>query len=306
MRARIAIAIVVAAFVLSLPGVAFAAAKSQPATRTYELSFTLPTAGKSGCMVCHGDPGLQKTSGETTSSLYVDQAVLDASAHPEALCTGCHVDFALTTPHENVKKGYDWKAVANTSCQSCKDHRGQHDEITSGAHSPVLPPGVNASQAAAKREAQGKPTEIPTCGGCHGGHAVPSKEDSAALLAFQKDGLAICGGCHTNGANTYIDYYHGAAYREGAPWDAPACWDCHGAHNVLPAADADSPVNPQHLVETCGQEGCHKDVTEGFVEYAKLIHGKQAALEENPLWAFYDSAKQGIAAALENITALFK
>jgi hypothetical protein len=48
------------------------------------------------------------------------------------------------------------------------------------------------------------------------------------------------------------------------------------------------------------------DVNENFVQYASLIHGKQEALEQNPLWSFYDSAKQGISAALENLTALFK
>ena len=45
---------------------------------------------------------------------------------------------------------------------------------------------------------------------------------------------------------------------------------------------------------------------EEFVKYASLIHGKQEALEENPLWSFYDSAKQGISAALENLTTLFQ
>ena len=97
MKAWATIAIAVAAALFSLPGVACAATPSKAskeASRTYNLQWTLPTAGKSGCMVCHGDPGLQKTSGETTSSLYVEQAVLDESAHPKTLCTGCHVDFA--------------------------------------------------------------------------------------------------------------------------------------------------------------------------------------------------------------------
>ncbi len=113
MRARHAIVVLVAAFLLLLPCAAYAAS-SKESSRTYNLDWTLPTAGKSGCMVCHGDPGLQQTSAETTSSLYVDQVVLDASAHPEALCTGCHVDFALKTPHENAGDSYAWKAVANS------------------------------------------------------------------------------------------------------------------------------------------------------------------------------------------------
>ncbi len=125
-------------------------------------------------------------------------------------------------------------------------------------------------------------------------------------MAFNKSGVEVCGECHTKGAETYADYYHGAAYKEGAPWDAPACWDCHGAHLVLPASDRNSPVHPDNLVKTCGQDGCHVDANEEFVKYASLIHGKQEALEENPLWSFYDSAKQGISAALENLTTLFQ
>jgi len=303
-RARLAIVAVITATVLALPGVAYAASSSA-APSTYDLAFTLPTAGKSGCQVCHGDPGLQQATGETTSSLYVDQQVLDDSAHPEAVCTGCHADFALKTPHENVKNGYDWRNVASTSCQTCKDHQPQYDEYTSGAHSPVPEPGETAQQTAARRAAAGQPAEVPTCGLCHGGHAVPSKEDTAAQFAYQRRGLEVCGGCHAAEADTYADYYHGAAYREGA-WDAPACWDCHGAHTVLPATDRQSPVNPDNLVQTCGQEGCHPEVTPDFVEYAQLIHGKPEELQANPLWSFYDSAKQGISAALEKITALFQ
>jgi hypothetical protein len=165
---------------------------------------------------------------------------------------------------------------------------------------------VSAAQAQANRKAEGKPEQVPTCGGCHGGHAIPSKEDTESLVAFNKSAIEVCGGCHTDGAETYADYYHGAAYKEGAPWDAPACWDCHGAHEVLPASDRNSPVHPDNLVATCGQEGCHVDANEEFVKYASLIHGKQEALEQNPLWSFYDSAKQGISAALENIATLFQ
>jgi len=292
---------------LLLPGLAWAASpSSQEASRTYNLNWTLPTAGKSGCMVCHGDPGLQKTSGETTTTLYVDQAVLDESAHAEALCTGCHVDFAVKTPHQALEEGYDWRKAAATACQSCKDHEPQRADVSAGSHSSVLPPGVTQAQAESRRAAEGKPVQVPSCGQCHGGHAVPSKEDTEALVAFKKSAIEVCGGCHTQGAETYADYYHGAAYQEGAPYDAPTCWDCHGAHQVLPASDRDSPIHPDNLVAMCGQEGCHIDVNENFVEYASLIHGRQEALEQNPLWSLYDSAKQGISAALENFKALFK
>jgi len=292
-----------AAICVAMPVMAQAAESAHE--DTYDLSFTLPTAGMSGCQVCHGDPNLAKSSAETTSSIHVDSEVLASSAHPEQPCTVCHTDFALSTPHENVDDDEAWKQVAQTSCQSCKDHTTQHDEYTAGAHTPVLKPGVTQAQVESQRAAQGKPIEVPTCGGCHGGHAIPSKEDTTAQFEFQKSALEVCGGCHIDRSNNYIDYYHGAAYREGA-YDAPACWDCHGAHRVLPASDNKSPVNPQHLVETCGKEGCHVDVTEQFVsEYGPFIHGRPDALEENPLLSVYESAKQGVADALLKIASLF-
>ena len=43
------------------------------------------------------------------------------------------------------------------------------------------------------------------------------------------------------------------------------CADCHGAHEVLPASDARSPVSPQRLVETCGK--CHANANARFVQY---------------------------------------
>jgi hypothetical protein len=100
-----------------------------------------------------------KTAAGTTSCCTFRAFI--QSAHEDPPCTGCHADFAVKTPHENVKSGGDdWKKVANTSCQTCKDHLEQHDEYTSGAHTPVLKPGTTAKETAAQREAAAKPTRV--------------------------------------------------------------------------------------------------------------------------------------------------
>ncbi len=110
---------------LSAPAVAAAAESSSTATasaeasRTYDLDFTLPTAGKSGCMVCHGDPNLVKLSSESTSSIFIDPAVLANTAHADTVCTGCHLDFAYQTPHQNVTAGATWVDVAKSACKNC-------------------------------------------------------------------------------------------------------------------------------------------------------------------------------------------
>lgn len=303
MRMRLGLVVLVAVIVIAIPATAVAAEAAKP--ETYDLTFTLPTAGMSGCQVCHGDPNLTKSSEVETSSIHVDSELLSTSAHPEQPCTVCHTDFALSTPHDNIDDDEAWRSIAQTSCQSCKDHGTQRDDYTGGAHTPVLTPGMTQARAESRRVAQGKPAKVPTCGGCHGGHFIASKEDSAAQAAFQRDAIRVCGECHADRSENYTDYYHGAAYRRGAA-DAPACWDCHGAHRVLPASNNKSPINPQHLVETCGGENCHVDVTDEFVsEYAPFIHGRPTALSENPILAVYQTAKQGVVDALQKIASLF-
>lgn len=274
---------------------------STTASRTYDLDFTLPTQGKSGCTVCHADKNLVRVQSGSTVSLYVDVAVLGTSAHKDVACTSCHVDFAYKTPHINVKKGDDWRSVAKLACKNC--HKQEFSDFASSAHSPAGKPGQSAAQTAREREAAGKPTTTPLCGDCHGGHDIPSKEDSAALAAYHKRGLDICGRCHDKEARGYADYYHGAAYRRGAP-DAPACWDCHGTHQVLSAKDRNSMVNESQLVPTCGK--CHKAVDENYTTYARLIHRKPQELEANPVWAAYDKTRAAIRVAFTNIASWFR
>ncbi len=125
-------------------------------------------------------------------------------------------------------------------------------------------------------------------------------QDGAA--AMHGTGDEMCGSCHEDQTTTYADYYHGAAYREGAP-DAPACWDCHGAHEMLPASDLRSPVNPANLEETCGK--CHDDPNEDYVEYAKLVHSKEQVEEEVPLYTIWESARAAVDDAIQTVGSWF-
>ena len=108
--------------------------KSAPGARAYDLDFTLPTAGKSGCLVCHGDPNLAKVGAETTSSIFVDVALLQESAHAEDTpCTGCHLNFAYTAPHVQAEGKDDWIATARLACKNC--HNEAFSEYANGSHS---------------------------------------------------------------------------------------------------------------------------------------------------------------------------
>lgn len=290
-------AIVCAIVLLALP--AFASAQTLPKSNKYDLSFTLPTAGMSGCTVCHGDPNLVRATSEATQSLYVDTSLLQGSAHASTLCTGCHVDFAFDTPHENLKKAQsEWRDVAKAACKGC--HEQQFSAVSKGAHSYAPRPGEDEKSIVAARLAKGKPGHTPLCGDCHGGHSIPTS-GTAEAVAFRDKGIVVCGKCHDE-AYTYRDKYHGAAYRYGAK-DAPTCWDCHGTHEILPATDRRSTIYPRNLIKTCGK--CHNNVDVKYVEYAKGIHSDPETAKPNPVQAAYESARNVFTRAFVALGGLF-
>lgn len=118
-----------------------------------------------------------------------------------------------------------------------------------------------------------------TCAGCHGGD--PQAEDPEASMDPKKGFIGkipaqrvpeVCASCHSDAAfmlryapniptdqlAQYRTSKHGLALAKGDTRVA-TCSSCHGAHGVLPASDARSPVYPTRIVETCGR--CHGDKT---------------------------------------------
>ena len=274
-----------------------------PGARVYDLDFTLPTAGKSGCLVCHGDPNLAKVGAETTSSIFVDVALLQESAHEkDTPCTGCHLNFAYTAPHVKAEGTEDWISAARLACKNC--HTDAFSEYANGSHSLASQPGKTATETVAARVAAGKPERVPLCGDCHGGHAIPAADDVSGQRVLHLSGARMCGPCHEREADSYNDYYHGRAYKRGS-LDAPSCWDCHGYHKILPSSDRLSPTHPNQLSLTCGQTGCHDGADETFIEYAELVHGDRAIREANPLLSVVQGAKDAVAGVFGAITSLF-
>jgi hypothetical protein len=276
---RAALIVVALGAVLCAPGLARAeeAAPSVPATGAYELDFTLPSEAQSGCMVCHGDPALVRVVDGQTVSYYVDPEEIAASSHAEEQCVGCHVDFTYTAPHESE----DWAVMAKTACRNCHDE--QSVAVGAGVHRAEVPTATASGGAAASSAPR------PLCGDCHGSHDISlittdTPEAREARAAMHRNGWEICGRCHQDYWDNYADYWHGAAYKQGA-LDAPACWDCHGWHEVVPSSERNSMVNESHLVETCGQDGCHTGVDENYVDYAGFIHHREEVTQENPLYS---------------------
>jgi len=231
----------------------------------YDVDFTLPTAAKAGCMVCHEDEDLTRVRDGRVISYFVDPDRFSQSAHGLIQCTGCHLDFAFSAPHEQL--GTDWSSVAKSACGNC--HREQAIAVGRGAHRLEVTPTAAPAEEAEPR---------PLCGDCHGSHEIEFlTDDPQGRAALHARGWEICGRCHQDYWDSYNDYYHGAAYKRGAT-DAPACWDCHGFHEILPAEDRNSMVNERRLVETCAT--CHPDANEAYVDYARFIHGREEISEQ--------------------------
>jgi hypothetical protein len=279
---------------------------SKTSTATYNLDWTIGTAGKSGCLVCHADKNIRTVSNGQVVSLYVDSLILDQSAHAALLCTDCHVDFAYKTPHPNASDSTseNWRILAKGACKNC--HRTEYLEWAKSAHSSASSPGATSTVGAADSSAPGK--QRPLCGDCHGGHAIPSKNDTEGQSALHASALTMCGNCHELASSTYTDYYHGAAYRQGAP-DAPACWQCHNTHLVLASSDRNSWTNQDNLDATCGQ--CHKAIGQslvgpGYTQYATLIHRQQATVQSNPIVSMVNKATSAVEGAFDKVISTFR
>lgn len=197
----------------------------------------------------------------TRPGLYVPQNALAASVHAKLACTSCHAE-AKTLPHPADLK--------TPTCDNAGCHVKENANVIQGAH----------AAAAAKGN-----KNAPTCVTCHGGHDILKKSERNSKT-FPLNAVKVCGDCHqqhqtpspgqgeaTKGnVGAYLDSVHGRAVTKAGLPMAATCADCHNAHDVRPAKDPQSPVNRQHVPDTCGK--CHVGVQE---MYAGSVHGQNLA-----------------------------
>ena len=108
----------------------------------------------------------------------------------------------------------------------------------------------------------------------------------------RKDVPELCGRCHSDGTfmrkynpslrtdqlNQYKTSVHGNLFAKGDNKVA-VCIDCHGVHDLRPAGDTRSKVNPLNVAETCSR--CHSNAeymkgyripTDQFAKYNTSVH----------------------------------
>lgn len=256
------------------------------------------------CLSCHGNPGMQDSSGHSIS---ITSDTFHASVHGALGCTACHSDIktfphpAHITPvncgscHVQEASGVAGSVHAGEGAHSCVSCHGSPHGIVkvTDPHSPVYPLNVPH-----------------TCGRCHGNAALAKKHhiknvygeyvDSIHGTALTKDGLLVaancsschgthhilshknpqsptyrtnipgtCGKCHAGIKNEYLAGTHGKAMLAGNQ-KAPVCTDCHTAHRIM---EPQKTAFQEKTVGTCG--GCHK---QKYATYRDTFHAQVSAL----------------------------
>jgi len=172
---------------------------------------------------------------------------------PMLQCQGCHGagkqlpylagSLFHTAQHSGYTHSFHAQALQNgakaASCLDC--HARNHDMTTMlPASDPASP--VNRANIAA------------TCGRCHGDQSV-----------MQGSGIS------NQVFLSYRESVHAKAMARGNT-SAAVCTDCHSAHEILPASNAQSSIAKVNIPNTCGK--CHNAEANEFMQ---SVHGQAVA-----------------------------
>ena len=215
-------------------------AKTDPKSRVYPLN--LPGT----CGTCHGNPEVAKKYGfPDVYPLYMDSihgfALTADGLLVAATCSKCHGAHDILSRKDPKSRTFPKNVPA--TCGAC--HAGVQIDYLAGAHGTAMIAGrANA----------------PVCTNCHTSHQIAQVD----VASWQIKTVATCGNCHKTRLKSYGDTFHGEVTARGFV-SAAQCWSCHGAHEVLPAANPKSRIAPANLLTTCGK--CHVGATASFVKY---------------------------------------
>jgi hypothetical protein len=215
--------------------------KSDPRSAVYPLN--IPRT----CGNCHGNDALAKKHGlPNVYPMYLDSihgfALSKEGLLVAANCQNCHGSHHILSHTDPQSPTY--KTNIPKTCGQC--HAGITANYLGGVHGKAIAAGD---------------LHAPVCSDCHTAHAILQPTEAT----FRMQSTPICGSCHKDKLSTYRDTFHSQLGSLGGYVETARCWDCHGAHDVLPASDPRSPIAPTNLVVTCGK--CHAGANASFVQY---------------------------------------
>jgi hypothetical protein len=178
-----------------------------------------------------------------------------------ATCTNCHTAHHVL-PSSDPESTVNPNNVPKT-CGVC--HHGIEEQFEQSVHSRLVTKTDKA---------------LPVCSDCHSAHSIRRADNTGFML----DIMDKCGHCHQEIAKSYFDTYHGKVSRLGYTKTAK-CYDCHGAHDILPVTDPRSHLSRANVVATC--QKCHATATRRFAGY--LTHATHHDPKKYPFlfWTFW-------------------
>jgi len=177
------------------------------------------------------------------------KGLLESGLTVTATCTNCH-SAHKELPSADPESTVSPLNIAAT-CGQC--HDGIYEKYQRSIHSEAGNPSY------ADRRRRGDP-ELPHCNDCHTAHTVARTD----VPGFKLGIMTQCGHCHEDVTESYFDTYHGKASELGDTTKAK-CYDCHGAHDILPTEDPRSRLSHDNIVATCGK--CHPGSHRQFAGY---------------------------------------
>jgi predicted CXXCH cytochrome family protein len=226
--------------------------KTDPRSAVYPLN--VPHT----CGACHGNDAMAKKHGlPNVYPMYIDSihgfALSKEGLLVAANCQSCHGSHHILSHTDPLSSTY--KVNVPKTCGKC--HAGITADYESGVHGKAVAAGH---------------LDAPVCSDCHTAHAI----EQPTAAAFRMQSTPICGNCHKEKFSTYRDTFHSQLGSLGGYVETARCWDCHGAHEILPASDPRSPIAPANLVKTCGR--CHAGANASFVKYQPHANARNRKL----------------------------
>ncbi|MFH1372864.1 MAG: hypothetical protein ABII79_03605 [bacterium] len=227
-----------------------------PSSRTY------PRNVPSLCADCHrhGAPAAKRLEddhervNEYVMSIH-GKGLLESGLIVTAMCTNCHTAHNVLPPGNPASTVH--KENIPHTCAKC--HIGIFETFVTSIHSPT----VSDSEE-----------PLPTCDDCHQSHAIVRTDNEGFKLQI----MNRCGRCHQDVTDTYFETIHGKVSKLGYTV-AAKCYDCHGAHDILPTVDLASSLSRQNIVATCS--ACHPGSHRQFAGY--LTHATHHDRNKYPI-----------------------
>jgi hypothetical protein len=237
--------------------------KTDPNSPSFAIN--IPTL----CARCHreGEQAAVRNTGAQidivqhyTESIH-GKGLLKSGLTVTATCTNCHTAHH-ELPHNDAESTINKNNISAT-CGGC--HHGIQESFEKSVHSPSV----------TKTD-----KELPVCSDCHSAHTI-SRADTRG---FKLEIMQQCGKCHESIADTYFDTYHGKVSQLGYTKTAK-CYDCHGAHDILPTDNPKSHLSFENIVETC--KSCHPGAHRQFAGY--FTHATHHDPQKYPIlfWTFW-------------------